>query len=424
VSHSVGMAGKGGMAGGCLWLLCAACPPAQAAQLAELAEGLDTTLSLRSEFWSGSRTLDDTGAATQVAAWGRFKYDMGEAGGLVGNGWVRGQSRSDAPRSRLRELYWRGAFGPVDLKLGRQLVVWGRADGVNPTDNLSPRDFTLVTPDDGDQYHGNEAAQLHWDTDIGGVSALWFPRAASHTVPLPAQPNLRYTVQRPRAPQWAVKWEGSGAGFDGSVSYFHGADPMPDLALESADAGGISVAVRNHRVRILGADLSVARGAMVWRAEAAATRTAGASAAGFVRKKPQLWLVAGGEYGFDDGTTVGLQAALLHVRDFLSPDTIADPLARTIAWRGAALGNQTSGNQHGLTWRLAHRWWNDTLMAETSGMYVRPSASGVWRTRIAYAIDDRWHLQAGSDRYFGPEHSFFGQLGKNRLLYVQLRYGW
>jgi hypothetical protein len=57
-------------------------------------------------------------------------------------------------------------------------------------------------------------------------------------------------------------------------------------------------------------------------------------------------------------------------------------------------------------------------------MYVRPSASGVWRTRIAYAIDDRWHLQAGSDRYFGPEHSFFGQLGKNRLLYVQLRYGW
>ncbi len=393
---------------------------------AELAERLDTTLSVRSDLWSGSRQLDDTGAAAQAAAWGRFKLDLGDGGALVGDAWVRGHApaQAGAPHGRVRELYWRAGAGPLELKLGRQLVVWGRADGLNPTDNLSPRDFTQLAPDDGDQRYGNDAAQLHWSTDLGSVRALWFPRAASHTVPLPAQPGLRYVTERPRGAQWAVKWEGGAAGIDGSVSYFHGADPMPDLALAGVDAGGAIVTVRNHRARILGADLSWARGAMVWRAEAAVTQTGNRGADDFTSKKPQRWLVAGGEYTFDQGTTLGLQATVLRVRGFVSPDRIDAPLARAVAWRQAATGNQTSASQHGLTWRVAHRWWNDTLTAETGGVLALPSSSGLWRGKLAYAIDDQWQVQAGFDRYFGPEHSFFGQLRKNRLMYVQLRYGW
>ncbi|MES2261193.1 MAG: hypothetical protein V4724_21970 [Pseudomonadota bacterium] len=406
-----------------LWLLLATCLPAQAA---ELAERLDTTLTLRTDAWSGSRQLDDTGGIVQTAAWGRLALDLGEGGGIVASGWRGDRSGAHVagPRGRVRELYWRDNLGPLELKLGRQLVVWGRADGVNPTDNLSPRDFTQLAPDDGDQRYGNEVAQLRLNTGIGSVSALWFPHAASHTLPLPAQPNLRYTVQAPRASQWGIKWETVAEGVDGSISYFHGIDPMPDLALSGVDESGASIAVRNHPARVLGADISFTRGAIVWRAEAAAMQTGSGGSADFMHKKPQLWLVAGGEYGLDNGTTVGLQATILQVKNFLTPDSIADPLARAIAWRQAATSNQTSTSQKGITWHLARRWWNDTLMAETSGMLVWPSGSGIWRTKIDYAIDDRWHMQAGSDHYFGPKNSFFGQLGKNRLMYVQLRYGW
>ncbi len=392
-----------------------------------LADSIDATLSLRSDVWNGSRRLDDKKGVVQTDVWTETKLNLKAAGTLSGSGWLRAQATADpdGPRGRLRELYWRYNQGPLVLKLGRQIVAWGRADGINPTDNLAPRDFTLLTPEDGDQRHGNEAAQLSIDTGIGNFIGLWFPRAASHAIPLEARPDVSYTISDPpRKPQWAVKWEAGSEGMDGSLSYFHGVDPMPDLILDGLTPSGIHVVLRNQPVRIVGGDISLAHGNMVWRAEAAWMQTGSTGPDDFSHKKPQLWLVAGGEWNFNHGTTLGFQAILQHVQDFRSPDTIAEPIAREIAWRQAAISNQTSASQGGLTWRLASRWWNDTLTAETSGVVMWPSHSGIWRTKLDYAIDDHWHVQTGTDYYFGPRHSFFGQLDKNRLLYVQLRYGW
>lgn len=94
-----------------------------------------------------------------------------------------------------------------------------------------------------------------------------------------------------------------------------------------------------------------------------------------------------------------------------------------LTWQQAALSNQTSASQAGFTWRLANRWRNDTVLAETSGALITTDGSGVWRTKLHYALDDHWSMQAGSDVYFGNAHSFYGKLATNRLLFVQLRYG-
>lgn len=392
-----------------------------------LALRLDSNFSVRSDVWSGSRQLDDAGTVGQASFWGRTKIDLEKAGTVVADAWLSNQTRTDpdSPRGRLRELYWRYNQGPAELKLGRQMMTWGRADGLNPTDNLSPRDFTLLTPEDGDQRYGNEAAQLSIDTSIGNFVGVWFPHAASHTIPLLSLQGVSYTVEKPpRNSQWALKWETSKEGVDGSVSYFHGIDPMPDLVFNGAGPSGINIAVRNQSINILGADLSLTRGAFVWRAEMAATQTDSTGSQDFTHKKPQVWLVAGGEYSFDNGTTLGIQGTVLHVKDFFRPDSISDPATRALAWWEAATSNQTSANQYGMTWRLAHRWWNDTLLGETSGVFIWSSHSGIWRTKLDYAIDDHWHVQAGADYYFGRQESFFGQLRQNRLVYAQLRYGW
>jgi hypothetical protein len=387
-------------------------------------ERLDTTLSLRSDVWSGSRQLDDAGGLAQASAWGSAKLDLDAAGTVAGSGWLREQSRKDydTPRGRVRELYWRYNKEPVELRIGRQMVVWGRADGVNPTDNLSPRDFTLLAPEDGDLRYGNEVTQLIGNTGIGNFSGLFFPHAASHTIPLPPQPNVSYAVEKPHQSQWALKWEASGNGIDGSLSYFNGIDPMPDLNPGDLGPGGVTIAVRNHPARILGGDLSLSHNGVIWRAEAAWMQTDSTGSDDFIHKKPQVSLVAGPEWTLGDNTTFGIQGTLQRVIGFQNPDTISEPITREIAWRQAATSNQFSATQTGLTWRLARRWWNDTLLTETSGVAVWRSGSGVWRTKADYALNDHWYLQAGTDYYFGPEHSFFGQLSKNRLLYVQLRY--
>jgi hypothetical protein len=35
-------------------------------------------------------------------------------------------------------------FARAELRLGKQIVAWGRADGINPTDNLTPRDYSVM----------------------------------------------------------------------------------------------------------------------------------------------------------------------------------------------------------------------------------------------------------------------------------------
>ncbi|MBI3605573.1 MAG: hypothetical protein HY202_06050 [Nitrospirae bacterium] len=44
--------------------------------------------------------------------------------------------------------------------VGKQIVVWGRADGINPTDNLTPHDFTVLLPFEDDQRFGTTALKL------------------------------------------------------------------------------------------------------------------------------------------------------------------------------------------------------------------------------------------------------------------------
>jgi len=390
-----------------------------AAQAAEF----DHSLSLRSDAWSGSRQLDDDGAIARASAWGRAKLDLGDAGKLVSDGWLARQSRSKpGDAARLRELLWQGSAGAVDWKLGRQIVAWGRADGLNPTDNLSPRDYTLLVPQDGEQRRGNDGVQLGVDTAAGRFTGLWFARAASHSLPLEALPGVRFDVRpAPRQPQWALKWELTGEGIDGSLSYFHGHDPTPDLLLAGADAAGVTVAVVNQPLRVLGADISATRGSVVWRAEGAWMQTASTGAGDISHKKPRLWLVAGAEWTLGQNTTLGLQATLQQVRDFNSPNTLALPVAREIAWRQAALANQTGARQAGIVWRLASRWLNDSLWAEINGVYLNQPGSTLLRTRLTYAVSDSLQVQAGTDHFSGPQTSLWGQLRRNRLAFAQLR---
>ncbi len=389
-----------------------------------LADNIDTTLSLRGDVWSGSRHLDDIRGVGRISAWGQFKLKTESLGQWVGGGWVADQGHRDLekPRSRLRELYWRLDYEPFELKVGRQLVVWGRADGLNPTDNLSQRDFTLLVPEDGDQRYGNDAAQLSINTEHGQFSGLLFAHGASYTLPLQPLANVNYAVDTsPTRPQWAFKWEANGEGVDGSLSYFRGVDPMPDLSIAGFGQDGLTVSVQSHPVQILGADISLTQGDAVWRAEAAWMETESDGAADFLHKKRQAWLVGGAEWTFPNATTFGVQGSLQHVLDFKDPDSLMNPVEREIAWRQAATSHQTAATQVGMTWRLASRWLNDTLMAETSGVVVWPARDGVWRTKLNYALNDHWNFQTGADYYFGPDHSFFGQLSKNSLVYVQLR---
>lgn len=396
----------------------------------ELVERFDNVTSLRSEVWTGTRSLDDEKAVPTVSAWLKGEFIPDERyGKVVYDGWVREEGREKAAfeNYRVRELYWSNRIGSLDVKLGRIMTAWGRADGINPTDNLSPRDFTLLAPEDGDLRYGNEAIQISSVGDNDVISTWWFPKSSSDTLPLEKLPGVQYAVQPPpQKSQWALRWDHSANGADLSVSYFEGQDPIPDLSFGKVDSNGLQIVVANNPIRVLGADLSVNQGAVVWRAEAALMDTATTGKLDFDHKKRQFTAVAGPELTLN-GITLGTQAVVKRVFDYASPDNmncsyVTCPILQPIARQQAAVSNQTSAEQYGIVLRISKRWLGDNLLTELSSASFLAGRNSVVRTKIDYAIDDYWHFQGGSEMYFGNQDTFFGQLRNNKLAYLQVRY--
>lgn len=392
---------------------------------------MDHQHSARAELWSGDRQLSAQGNLAQVSLWSQFRLDAGAAGQVLAKGWLRAQTPENAPalrRGALRELYWRQQFGDVQIRAGRQLLVWGRADGVNPTDNLSPKDFRLLTPEDADQRNGSDAVQFIYSTGIGQFSLIAIPALQSHRIPLPAMPGVQWHASEAVQQQaMALKWDYSGEGVDASLSLLRGPDLMPGLAHVSMNAQGLQLHMRPAQATVLGADFSASYGGLIWRAETAYSRytdSVHADSAALLQPKRHQWmLVAGPEAELGGNTTLGIQVLLQRVSGWRDPQSLADPLQRILAMQQASFQNQTRASQYGLTWRLATRKLNDSLVAEVSGLMLAPERAGLWRAKVDYALNDQWHVQAGAERYFGPRSHFFGQLKDNNLLYLQLRAG-
>ena len=97
----------------------------------------------------------------------------------------------------VREAYVNTYVGPVDLRLGKQIIVWGRADLLNPTANLTPNDLHARSPIEDDRRIGNIAARANLRLAPVRIEGVWIPTCtATHPCPrlpmcLEASPSAR-----------------------------------------------------------------------------------------------------------------------------------------------------------------------------------------------------------------------------------------
>jgi hypothetical protein len=415
--------------GGASWLAALAALPLFAAAQPEPAQAfgeLDYGLALDGAYYSGTRLLDDETSVYALVLQPRMKWTAPGGGSLNARARLQQLSTPDADARHLRtratvqEAYWSDSHGAWSFSAGRQRVAWGRADGINPTDNLSPRDFTRLSFEDSDLREGRDLVQAAWSNDTHRVSMWVAAETEGHQVPMALPPGvplkpLRHDYQ----PTLALRWDMSLAGLDASVSWLDGADLWPDL---SPEAGG-GIAQTQHRQRVIGADMALTRGAFVWRAEAAALHT-DADPDDPWRKHDQISMVGGPEWS-SGPWTVGAQALWRRVPNWRSPDRLsAQPVLQALAWQQAVLSQQDRPTQSGLTWRLA--WRDDGLgrWVEATGLWIAQTRSGLVRLRAqtsGVGALQGWTFSAGVERLFGDEHSFFGALARNRFWTVQAR---
>lgn len=146
-------------------------------------------------------------------------------------------NEKDSPVAQIREFYFDIFSDNLDLRIGKQYVVWGVLEGVRVVDEINPMDFReLILPDLIDYRVPLWMAKLDYYADAGNVQLLWIPDLEFHK---PAPPGseweLLQTVPGTREPDdWTLENSELGIKFDTyyadtelSFSYFYTWDDFP-----------------------------------------------------------------------------------------------------------------------------------------------------------------------------------------------------
>jgi hypothetical protein len=386
---------------------------------------VESSTSLRSAYWSDSRIQDDRRNLWILGLWERFQLGISNNSKLVMDGRLgnRGPWQPDNVSGDLREAFLALTAGPWDLSAGRQMIVWGKADGINPTDNLAVRDFSLLTPEDADQKSGVISAKLAYTIENCRISAYWLPEFRPNKLPISDTDTTCYIEAAPEHPleQWAVRFDSLGEGADWSISYYNGYDKNPDFSLWPVNGPQLQIGLDHHRIRVLGADTAFNLDRFGVRAEAAYTWTEDPQGIDPFMKNSFFYGIMGADRTFAD-FNVNAQVIFRYIDHFADSGALAEPI-QSLARQAALSNNQFDETQLGLFGRIGRTWWNDTLETEVAMLYWFRHNDYLVRPKIKYAWTDTLKTIFGSDQYRGPENSAYGNLKNISTTYLEMQLG-
>jgi hypothetical protein len=376
--------------------------------------------------WTGTRNLDAMAEPAKASCLVQWLAPIGSGFSVraaVRAGYADAllpeSGRTDGTTSRIREAFIEYDSGWANWHFGRQIIAWGRADRFNPTDNLSPRDFTFQSQEDDEQRSGITALSVKsLVTGPWSVIGVYVPRYARHVVPVGALPQGTYFGRLPEKSEFALKLDRTGEGVDGSISYYRGFDRLPRFTVDSTltASNGIPVFRGNFsRQETLGVDVSFNMGKFSLRGEAATSRY-----------RPQYEAEA-----TVHRAVIGLdrdifESANINLQFFTIRRSAYDDSQRKSGREqllSAALGRLNSEFarvENGATFRYADRLLNDRLRVEFGGVFDLTQRGHVLRPRLSYSFSDSIRLSGGVDFFRGSQQSFFGVRAANQVSYVEL----
>ena len=191
----------------------------------------------------------------------------------------------------LREAYLDIYFNAMDVRIGKQQIIWGKADGVFITDIVSPKDlseFLLrdfdeirmgITALKADYYLGDNTFEIVWapnfsSTQMPDESSIWFPKLS-----FPAQPVFDYSHKEVAAKlensELFVKYSALTSAIDFEImgGYMWDDDPVMHISKtidpQSHQLTGLTVTPQHHRLGLAGGSFSTTLGGFVVRGEGA-----------------------------------------------------------------------------------------------------------------------------------------------------------
>lgn len=416
---------------------------------------LTTNGSIRFGGWSTNRNLDNETNIGVPSVWMKTKWELSETTKIVMDGWLRKEGFAKSPQARgaFREAYLQTAWGDWEFSLGRKLFLWGKADGINPTENLSPRNITLLVPEDTDQRIGTYSVSAKLYKGDHSFQFISIPYFVGNTVPIPNQGFPFSTkISEPGGIQnhFAIKWEKNGGDWDYSLSYFQGKDLNPDLGIRQLPRSVLNQSSPNilelspefrpenpkfssgytlqtqanyNRIHVYGGDVSTVIGKYSLRGETAYVHTADPKGKNLFIKNPYWTTVFGGDRTFFEYLNINIQYIYKRTFHLVDLDRVFDPYERAIAQTGQTIANQLVEHLHGASLRLSYKWFHETLEGEITYVGYFYQKDYLLRPKMKYAINDSTYWVLGGEYYSGPnDSSFFGLLRRNSGFFTEVQW--
>lgn len=328
----------------------------------------------------------------------------------------------------IRELYLDGVIGGTFIRVGRQQVVWGQADGLRVLDVINPLDlseFILLSPEE--RRIPLWMVNIEWRLFNGDLQLIWIPDHTYDHLARPGSPFeatsplVRPEGQPPPADQavpdvvrphgliadddYGIRWKSFRNGWDLSVNYlFHYTD-RPYISVNRATN---AASLRYKRTHLIGASLARAIGKLTFRTEMGYSTdqyflTQSGTSAGLVDRATEHSYVVGIDYQ--------------HNSDLL----LSGQLFQSFLSTGKSFVRDMTETQ--LTFLAQKKMRNDALTLRTLVIHGANRGDGVIQTAFEYSFKSNVVLSLGFDWFYGSVEGIFGQFDHADRLLLGIQYG-
>lgn len=332
----------------------------------------------------------------------------------------------------LKQIYFDIFFSNFDLRIGKQQIIWGKADGVFITDVISPRNLSeFILPDFDEVRIGLNSVKLDYYLDNSTVEAVWIPSFVPTIAPdknsiwapkmktFPVMPTFNETenVENEIAnSEMAIKYSylGSSIDFELMSAYMWDDNPamhiVPTIDEQTMHLTGITITPKYHRLPLVGASFGKSIFGAVIRMEGAYYFDKRFSATfqnpqnfqkdGLFQKDYANYLI-----GYDHnwfGVNVSFQFIQEYILDY-EENISKDEFTNT------------------MTFFASKTFINETLEFSIFSYLGLNDEDMLLRPKVSYDFTDGFNILFGSDIFIGDKGNF-GQYDDNDMVYLKIRY--
>ena len=353
------------------------------------------------------------------------------------HGFVNDFEDDDPKRNYLNftEAFLDVYFTDFDLRLGKQIVTWGKADVANPTNNVTPTDYSNFLDD---EYMGVVAANINyywndWNLQFVGVPGFTpsrLPPEGTRFSLLPPEGYvviedpllpipLQVPIEDPVLPsnsidnsQFGLRLQTTYSGWDFSVSFYDGINDFPTPTVRFVDTP-LPIAIPEaivpvyHKFRAAGGDFATTFDRWGLHGEVAHLVFDGD------REDSRLQYVLGIDYTRSD---VIFDHDIFVILEYVGEDVTKEGSGfDTGSSLDRVLVNAIAGN-------ITYDFTEYTKLELRGLVDFYQGDDYYFQPQFVHQMTDDFEITVGLDILGGPSDTFFGQFKDNDRVFVKLKY--